>query len=331
LTGKAVGAIIAPTTCRRSDRISLGAKGGSKIVSRVGTLYLPPRTKVMKLKDPDPDNDYPRPCSMDASEPRPIRPGTHVDLQLGIYKMSEELKVFNSGTEAIINGDRMNSRNGLLTLVRDYGLREKAARELLKNAQVKGGQKVRIKYAQPYDLIRSAPTAPSVGEGSQGRSMGTDTFFGTNLPLQMYDEEEIPVQGMHQATSNKDMYNASRPPDPQTMQSVTEAAQTGQKEVLDTSLLASLLKGTRDDTLIDKYLGDLVKGLDRIGRLLFNFYWHYDKFEDRYGSGDLPELEDSLRNSFESLGDLVLFLKQKSIEPFPGEGQDVDLAPSAEV
>jgi len=40
----------------------------------------------------------------------------------------------------------------------------------------------------------------------------------------------------------------------------------------------------------------------------------------------MPELEDSLRNAFEGLGDVVLFLKQKTIEPYPEEdAQDLNL------
>ena len=49
------------------------------------------------------------------------------------------------------------------------------------------------------------------------------------------------------------------------------------------------------------------------------FYWHNEEFKDRYGKQDLPELEDTLRNSFEILGDLVLFLKQKTIDPMLGD------------
>ena len=97
--------------------------------------------------------------------------------------------------------------------------------------------------------------------------------------------------------------------------------------MLDTSLLSNLLKGIRDDTLIDQYLPNLVKGLDSIGRLLFNFYWHYDTYEDRFDAGELPDLEDALRNSFENLGKLTLKLKQKAIEPNLGEGENVELAP----
>jgi hypothetical protein len=123
--------------------------------------------------------------------------------------------------------------------------------------------------------------------------------------------------------------NAPPQPDPDAMNQVQQAAQTGQREVLDTSALANLLKGSRRETLIDKYLPDLVKGLDRTCRLLFNFYWHYELFEDEYGSNDLSELEDALRNSIESNGDLVLFLKQQTIDAGP-EGV-LDLEPQTEI
>ena len=70
-------------------------------------------------------------------------------------------------------------------------------------------------------------------------------------------------------------------------------------------------------------LGDLMDGLTN-WRILFSFYWHKDKFEDRYGKKDIPELEDNLRNSFEQLGDLLLFLKQKTIDSYPDEGISLD-------
>jgi hypothetical protein len=62
-----------------------------------------------------------------------------------------------------------------------------------------------------------------------------------------------------------------------------------------------------------------MKGMVRIGRILFQLYWHREAFEERYGKSHVPELEDMLRNSFEDMGDLVLDLKQKTIEPDPGE------------
>jgi hypothetical protein len=38
----------------------------------------------------------------------------------------------------------------------------------------------------------------------------------------------------------------------------------------------------------------------------------------------MPELEDSLRNSFEALGDVTLFLKEKTVES-PFDSGDVNL------
>src|SRR5688572_21129501 len=78
-------------------------------------------------------------------------------------------------------------------------------------------------------------------------------------------------------------------------------------------MIGSMLKAVRQDSLVDRYLGDLMKALDKLGRILFMFYWHQEEFEDRYGKQDLPELEDSLRNAFEVLGDVCLFLKEKQV------------------
>ncbi len=64
---------------------------------------------------------------------------------------------------------------------------------------------------------------------------------------------------------------------------------------------------------MDKFLPDLINALDRIGRILFFFYWHNDDFIERYGSEEIPELEDGLKNVFKGLGDLVLFLQQKTV------------------
>jgi hypothetical protein len=92
-------------------------------------------------------------------------------------------------------------------------------------------------------------------------------------------------------------------------------------------MIGGMLRAVRDDSLVDRYMGELSKGLDKLGRILFMFYWHGDRFADRYGKSDMPELEDSLRNAFEMLGDVILFLKQKTIDPYPDENsQNVDLS-----
>jgi hypothetical protein len=93
-------------------------------------------------------------------------------------------------------------------------------------------------------------------------------------------------------------------------------------------MLGGLLRASNESSLVDRYLGDLMKALDRIGRIAFHFYWHQKSFEERYGKHDLPELEDTLLTTFEYLGDLILFLMKKTISPTPLEsgimGPDIE-------
>lgn len=102
---------------------------------------------------------------------------------------------------------------------------------------------------------------------------------------------------------------------------VSQAAQRGDKDVFDIGMLSGMLKTVKDDLLVDKHIPALMEAQDRLGRLLFLFYWHYDKFSARFGKNDMPELEDSLRNCFEMVGDVILFLKNKTVDAL-GEGVD---------
>jgi hypothetical protein len=309
--------------CEGVDQIVLNRIKGNRFVARLKNLYVPPGTKAIKIKNPPKpkDDDCCDPCCCcdtceDSSDPPALRPGSHVDLQLGIYKTSAELRINNNGTEAVIDGNRMTPKSALISLVKDYGLREKTARELLKEAQLKRGTRCRIKYAQPYGMLGYPPQAPAFPEPE----MGEDSLMGSGVPAMDAMEYEMPISGMEGLGREPNM---ATPPEPMMSQQVMQAAQTGQKEVLDTSLLSNLLRGSQNETLIDRHLPNLMKGLDSLGRLLFNLYWHHDKFEERYGANNLPDLEDAMRNAFENLGDVTLELKQKTIEPYPDEGVDV--------
>lgn len=64
--------------------------------------------------------------------------------------------------------------------------------------------------------------------------------------------------------------------------------------------------------MIDKYIPDLECGLDRLGRILFLFYWKPRDFEDAYGSDDMGNLENQIMSNFKSFGTLVLDLMKRS-------------------
>src|SRR5688572_28634814 len=110
---------------------------------------------------------------------------------------------------------------------------------------------------------------------------------------------------MSSAQTDPSIYDPFYRPYQNALMVAQQAAGSGQKHVFDTAMSGGMLKAVRQDSLVDRYLGDLMKALDKLGRVLFMFYWHQEECEDRYGKQDLPELEDSLRNAFEVLGDVV--------------------------
>ena len=62
-----------------------------------------------------------------------------------------ELKVWTDGLEAEVDGRRMPKLAAKVHLIRDHGIREDVAAEMLKLAQKHGSNRFRIKYAGPYD------------------------------------------------------------------------------------------------------------------------------------------------------------------------------------
>lgn len=324
-------------------KVCLNTREGSRIKSYNGLLYLPTEARLIKVKSlPKPKKDE-HGCVV---EPVPIwGAGDHIplcnlaDVQNEIIQKTARLKLYEDHSEVIIDSpafgtQRMPKLAGLIHLVRDHGFDETTARELMKQAAVKGlahGAAVfRVAYGPEYPLkkealvpggmggnmIAGAPGAPALPEAEYGY----DQTFG-GAPTQYQSTEFMPVPGMESDMTDPDIYNPNNVPDPMAVQYGQEAAGRGQKQVFDTAMLGQMLKAVREDSIVDRYLGDLLKALDRLGRILFMFYWHQEEFQERYGKADLPELEDSIRNAFEVLGDVVLYLKKKTIDTeFQGMG-----------
>ena len=65
--------------------------------------------------------------------------------------------------------------------------------------------------------------------------------------------------------------------------------------------------------VVDSYIPDFMDTIDRLGRILFLFYWKHEDFNQRYGSDDVVQMEDRLSNVFKQLGELTLNLKEKAV------------------
>lgn len=324
---------------RDGQRLHLDSKIGTDLRSVHGDVYVPKGFKVLKLeptaadKERDKEDDD---CCVGVpygagskSDPPPIRPGRLIDATLHINQKTAALRIESVGSLYRVNGsDAMSKVAALVHLVRDHGFREDVTRHMMEKAAATPGLfpkpfECRVKYANPF-LTDQGPGAPPMPEPD----MGAYNPMGFQGPTVNGQAQEYVVPELQASNTDPSIYNVNpgNMEEPMDANAVSQAAATGQKEVFDTSMIGSMLKAVRDDTMIDRYLPDLVKGLDRLARILFMFYWHQDRFAERYGKQDLPELEDSLRNTFESIGDVVLFLKQKTIEPYPEESvQDLNL------
>ena len=304
-------------------RLCVTDKPGIRIKAIKGDLYIPGNFRVVKLEDSC--------CAGDGS----ITPGNLTDLQHAIYQKTAALRVRHTGSEVDINSRVMDPQSALIHLVRDVSLSEKQARAILSEAKAVKVAEYRVHRPEKEDagsLVKSAapgdPMDPSMIGGTSAPAFPTpptgmeQTLLGS-VQSSYPQQQALPAMSSQSLQANSAIYDPKLP-DPKTMAIGYNAAQSGQKDVFDTSMIGSLVKSVRDDTMVDRHLGDLMDGLDKIGRILFSFYWHKDKFEDRYGKKDIPELEDNLRNSFEQLGDLLLFLKQKTIDSYPDEGISLD-------
>jgi len=280
---------------------------------RVGSaLYVPEGVKAWRLKRLPAEERKNRPSY---AESPCLELATSSDI---LYSMSKaasdrkgvvqlQLKTDGHGYWTRVNGGNSRSMLSKLAmfkhLVQDWGLDKEAALGMIEEVKPRRSEIYWLKTAQDYTGVMS----PQFNEPTQG----SESWLRAPVQYPMTDLQNLSQTNLQ---DNRAYYQSLGPIDDDTKNVAQQASNEGQKEVLDTAVISGLVKLMDTDTRVDGYIGDLLLGLDRLGRILFMYYWHNDKFSERYGQEDLAKLEDSLRNVFESLGELTLFLKQKTID-----------------
>lgn len=246
-------------------------------------LYIPQNAKALKVSGAD----------------ITWTPSTVIDIETNLLdEGAEVVELLKKDASVYVNNKGPFSRNEVLVaLVKKAGLRVNEAKTIINELRDHERSRYLVKNAVGF--------APPIPEPL----MGYNEYAGVQ---EQYPQEEV-----------MPMYGFTTPPPENAYlgkperQQIMEAAQTGQNEVFDTSAIAALVKTRDSDDLIAKYLGDLIKGLDRVCRILFMFYWLNSQFKERYGQENMVELEDQLKSSIKGIGDLVLFLKQRRVESSP--------------
>jgi hypothetical protein len=226
---------------------------------------------------------------------------------------------------------RLSPNEALFWLVKGAGLSEESAESILKTAQAGSG------FSKTYWLEK--PAAHNVADYPLARPFpdpieGQSSMFGDEALLQIPFEvvEQVPELGASQTDPFPYSADANRPPVHQDAAQVAQlAAMEGDREVVDTAVLSSMLRSVRSDNLTSEDLPILIRAMDVLGGQRLKFLWNTEVFEKRYGAKDLPELEDTMLNAFQTLGDLILFEKEKTVDPLGMAATDMDLEDSGDV
>ena len=206
----------------------------------------------------------------------------------------ERVKIFHEGLRFHITDNtdthgNLNKVAALKRLMYNYGVSAPAAKHMIKEASDKTTARYMIKLA--YSDFDAA--------------IDNDDERGNDIIQTNKTYKPMPL-------------------DSGAVSKVQNAADLGVKDVMDTTVLKTLAKRKNTMGMLSDYMPDLVKAVDRLGRLLFLFYWHNDDFQDRYGKQKMYDLEQSLKDVFSSLSDTVVFLKEKTTEEGMVMAEDED-------
>ena len=96
------------------------------------------------------------------------------------------------------------------------------------------------------------------------------------------------------------------------MQLYDLSKQRGIGSLFEHGIVGELVKTYDATALVQNYMPDLETALDRIGRIIFLYYWKPEDFAASYGSDDQSGLENKLLSNFKALGEMTIELLQKA-------------------
>jgi hypothetical protein len=271
------------------------------------TLIVPKSWKALEIKDIE---------NYDARDL--FKPGTITDVEeamnkAGIHKMA----VDSDGLEYHVrfdgqpDGGPMNYKTAAIRLIAAYGFVEQDAKELLKEAQQLNRANRLVKLAQQTSMVGVAmpnlPQPTQTGDQFTGATVDPSFAYQTTGRFTGVTPPRNSVQPGFNLGGEAQM-------DQNAAGVAIQAAGAGQKKVFDHAVIGGLAKMYDSASVMDTYVPDFLSALDKLGRVLFLFYWKNEEFSERYGSEDMAEMEDTIRAVFKQFGDLILKLRQKSIE-----------------
>jgi len=305
---------------------------------RSGTiLYIPKGTHLFEL-------DYEK--RLDLAEKSDV---DEFLLQIKEAAAQDMLSVGTGGSGYYKDDSRVEKRSWFtdpmdleIDLVINHGLRVPEARQLLDAARTKGAATVAIKYAKGHyqGMDNDWPNAPVLDNDANVTPGG---FADDVIPTQTNNSLAVVINDLLQQPGTTDRYrpwpiqagsrgpmegigngpvgggyknieeDTEAGPGDKDLKTVATGAATGRREIFDTAALASLVKHTRLQRLLDEVLPRVAKSVSDLADLLAHMYWNVDEWVEQFGESEIGPLEDQLKDVFEGLGDVYLQLQEKQV------------------
>jgi len=238
--------------------------------------------------------------SPDATTQSPYVTMVTFEVFMGEYlkKNYRKARVYNNGSEFVISGDGASSepvslKEAALHLVKEYDIEPAVAKIMLKEAS--NGATYISPKSQTYFIEKKA-------EAFEGEYNNPDADIASSK----FINQPPQLRQMEMPTILEDPANLEK--------AVETAAQNGIKEVFDITALKILARQNHFFDEIHDDIPGFMKTIDSLCRKLFQFYWHTDKMEEKYGTVKMKSLEDSLKCTLDSLSDLTIFFKLRTVD-----------------
>ena len=308
-------------------------KEGGSLEHRGNVIYVPKGYKLLEITTStyisvpwvDGESQTSRDKKRAAAEAEEARvnagaPGTLMDLTSnlrdnGVFPFT----VRSNGSEYFVDigeahkkySDPLRAKIGMIL---NFGLDEADAVELISSVGEHKPVTGYFKYAVTGDYVHTLHDEPeSTNELGQPTTYGIP--YEAVAPTDHYYQGDPTARGLATTAVDQsgwgDGHQGTRQGYKQDIRQAGQMAANGQKEIFDTSAIATIAKYVDPTSKVVSYLPNFVDTLDKLGRMLFMVYWETDKFHKMYGADELPELIELIKSVFRNLGDLVIFLKRK--------------------
>jgi hypothetical protein len=280
--------ILAPdgsaVTLDRWSATNLLQVDGSGFVYTSGTLGIPAKARLLAFKRPQGQADAP--CSTELLERASTWELGSPDNLVRVVRREAGVSELN-----ITRGDH----SGLYQIRSEKGL----------------FPHLTTKEAAEHLALREGIAGPQVSELLKGAARRLETKvlikyaagFQGNDPAQTMSVQTMNAQSTNTAV-NPDMVGDAQ------VGGVVQAAEQGNRDLMDLKVIEGLVRASDPAELRKNFLPDIIRGMDKLGRLLFTLYWRQDHFEERYGD-NFEQLASKTKDAFQAAGDVALYLKEK--------------------